>query len=81
MPPFDVRDYKWPCREKYLEENPLFSAWMIFGNRADNTVDVTDCAMGNSDIMIGVPADKAEKIIEARREFSQKLIAIMNGDA
>ncbi|AHC30550.1 hypothetical protein CC53_gp133 [Rhizobium phage vB_RleS_L338C] len=79
MTVFDASHYTWPYSVKYLQETPMFSDWMIFGEYpGTDLVDIADTARGNSDIMLKVPRAKAEKIVAAREEFARKLLVIMN---
>jgi len=60
-----------PYREKYLDETPMFSDWMIFGSSLNGKT----CDISNStdDIIIKISPEKAERIIAARTAFCKVL--------
>jgi len=59
------------CREKYLDETPMFANWFVFGTSTDGkSVDLSN---GTDDVMVNVPLEKAEKIIQARDAFCKIL--------
>lgn len=65
----------WPLpqKDKYIEsETEMFARWFIFGEYPDKIhVDVSD---GNSDIIIKIPRDKAETLIQARDVFINTIL-------
>lgn len=60
-------------KQKYIDEK--VGVYIIFGQRADGTVDVND---GNSDIFEGVTKEQAEKIVAAQERFREELYNIFN---
>lgn len=60
-----------PFREKYLDETPMFSDWMIFGSSLDGKT----CDISNSedDIITKISLEKANRIIAARAAFCKVL--------
>jgi hypothetical protein len=81
MATFNAKDYTWPYSQKYLEEqHGFFADWMVFGRSSDDPSvgDIVDCTLSNSDVALNVPLAKAEQIVELRREFVRRVIAIMN---
>jgi hypothetical protein len=69
--PIDFR--KTPIRNKYLTETFLFADWYIFGEGEDGV----DIACREGDIIIHVPKDVAEKILEARANFCNACAEIL----
>lgn len=76
--PINFPDWHWPIKEKYLdEENREFGYWIIFGEYPDGNVDI-HWAYGGLDIFNRIPRDKAEKLIQARTDFIQTSLEILN---
>lgn len=66
--------YKLPYRWKYLQENPLFSSWFVFGiHKETGNVDLSD---GDSDIFTDLPVEAAARIIAARDKFLEEIEAV-----
>jgi len=66
--PFDASTL---CREKYLDETPMFANWFVFGTSSDGAF--VDLADGMNDVITKLPIQKAEKIIQARDAFCKVL--------
>lgn len=66
---------KLPMREKYVDE--AVGVFMIFGVRADGSVDVND---GYCDIFEGLPHEAAQRVVAAQEEFRIKLYDILCTD-
>jgi len=77
MLPIDFRNR--PFKPKYIdEETRETSHWFIFGEHPDDgTVDIMDGTQ--NDVIVHVPADKAERICEARNRFVDALLLEVNG--
>lgn len=65
----------FPMKEKYIDE--AVGHYTVFGTRTTGGVDVND---GNRDVFIGLPLEKAEKIVQAQAEFRAKLYEILKND-
>jgi hypothetical protein len=61
-----------PMLEKYVDE--AVGVWIIFGEGADDMVDVAD---QTRDVFAGLPRDVAEKVVELQSEFRDKLYALL----
>ena len=66
---------KIPMREKYVDE--AVGVFMIFGVRADGSVDIND---GYHDIFEGLPREAALRVVDAQAEFRAKLYDILCAD-
>lgn len=76
--PIYYKEWHWPVREKALdEENSDFARWIEFGKHPDGSIDI-HWSTGGMDILIGVPADLAAQILEARDKFCSKVVKILN---
>lgn len=53
-------------------EPPHARDWFIFGHRVDDP-NLVDISNGDSDVLIGVPRELAEKIIELRAKTVRRL--------
>jgi hypothetical protein len=62
-------------RDKHLQDNPWLADWFVFGEAADGTVDIADF---RGDVIQGVRAEVAEKILDARAEYTRKIIDLLN---
>jgi hypothetical protein len=68
-------DYRLrPIKPKYLhDETESTASWFIFGEYPDGTVGICD---GDRDIFEYVPRDVAERIVKARNDFVDTLVAL-----
>lgn len=59
-------------REKYVDEE--LGVWFIFGEYPDGDVEIAD---GNKTIITKISREKAEQVLDARREFMEKMYKIL----
>lgn len=72
-------EYPRPWKHKYLdEETPMFARWFVFGTNQDKSrVCISD---GNGDIISGLPAEKADRLIESRDRFVDDMLAVLKDE-
>lgn len=63
---------KIPMRKKYVDE--AVGVWMVFGEHADGSVDVSD---QSRDAFQALSRETAEKVVALQAEFLEKLYGVL----